>query len=133
VQLFILKLLPLSISNVWPVNTTGISFDLPTTSSIPSQLSFLIRNVDFHADFIEFERVIKDRYSDVKNKIRLKSKFSSFCDLIKLKSSTVKSRKQLLGAKKRKSNHLLYYVTEFSAPINVLICSKCCGIGHFRE
>jgi hypothetical protein len=47
--------------------------------------------------------------------------------------TTVNSRKQLLSAKKLKINHIVYDVTEFLAPINVLICSKCCGIGHFRK
>jgi hypothetical protein len=45
----------------------------------------------------------------------------------------VNSRKQLLSVKKLKINHIVYDATEFLAPINVLICFKCCGIEHFRK
>jgi hypothetical protein len=117
----------------WLSNFAGLSFDITMTLSIQTQLSLLIRNVDLHIDFIELEREIKHQYSVVKNVIRLKNKFGNDCNLIKLELITVNSRTQLLSAKKLKMNHIVHDVTEFLAPINVLICSKCCGIEHFRK
>jgi hypothetical protein len=117
----------------WPSSLAGLSFELTKTPSIPPQLSLLIRHVDLRIDFIELEREIKHQCPDVKNVARLKNKFGNYCNLIIVELTTVNSRKQLLSAKKLKINHIVYDVTEFLAPINVLICSKCCGIGHFRK
>jgi hypothetical protein len=116
-----------------PSNIPGLPLDLTAIPSILSQLSLFIRNGDLRVDFVDSEQEIEDYYPSVKNVIPLKNKFGNYCNLIQLELSKLNSRTQLLSAKKLKNNHTVYDVTELLARINVVICSNCCGIAHFRE
>lgn len=122
----------LSKSN-WPPDLAGLSYALVNIPSIPPQLSLLVRNVDLRIDLTEFELEIKSLCPDVKSVSRMKNKFGKEINLVKLELTSVESRNSLLNMKKLKVNYIVYDVTEFLAPVNVLICSKCCGIGHFRK
>lgn len=117
----------------WPSSLAGLSFVLPNMPSIPPQLSLLVKNVDLRLNLDEFGNDLKQLYPDVKNVIRMKNKLGNDINLVKLEITSVDSRNKLLGDKKLLLNHLVYEVSEYLAPVNVLICSKCCGIGHFRK
>jgi hypothetical protein len=43
------------------------------------------------------------------------------------------TRIQILSSGKINVNYRSYDVEEYIAPVSVLICSKCCGIGHFKR
>jgi hypothetical protein len=101
--------------------------------SIPPQLSCIVKNVDLRADFNEFTDEIKSKYPYVRNVIRMKNKFGNDIKLVKLELTSPKARADLLSLKKIYINYNCYAVDEYLAPINVLICSKCCGLGHFRR
>jgi hypothetical protein len=117
----------------WPSNLVGLSYVIVNMPSIPPQLSLLVRNVDLQIDQSDFEREVKTICPDVKNVLRMKNKFGKDINLIKLELISVDAQNTLLTSKKLKLNYMVYEVTEFLAPVNVLICSKCCGIGHFRK
>lgn len=122
----------LSKSN-WPSTLGGQSFILPSMPSIPPQLSLLVKNVDLRVDLSEWEKELHRLYPEVKRVIRMKNKFGNDINLVKLEFTSAVSRNKLLDGKKLLLNHIAYEVTEYLAPLNVLICSKCCGIGHFRK
>ncbi|CAF4272321.1 unnamed protein product, partial [Rotaria magnacalcarata] len=101
----------------WPDKICDEKFKFPLVPSIPPQLSLIIKNV----------------YPDVRNVIRMKNKFGNIIKLVKLELTSPKSRDDLLKNKNFFINYICYDVDEYLAPVNVLICSKCCAIGHFRR
>ena len=113
----------------WPLTIASRSFIFPNTPSLPPQLSLLVKNVDLRTNLVEFEHKLKQLYPEVKNVIRMKNKVGNDINLVKLECTSLVINNKLLNDKKLKLNHIAYEVTEFLAPINVLICSKCCGIG----
>jgi hypothetical protein len=117
----------------WPETVYGEKFTFPSVPSIPPQLSLIIKNVDLNLDFDDFSNEIKNLYPEVKNVIRMKNKFGNFIKLVKLELTSPKTRDDLLKSKKIFINYICYDIEEYLAPVNVLICSKCCAIGHFRR
>ena len=67
------------------------------------------------------------------NVTRMKNKFGNNIHMVKLELVSPTARQDLLDAKKLIVNYISYEITEFLAPANVLICSRCCGISHFRK
>lgn len=129
----LIRLLSYMIKKNWPDLICGKKFSFPSTPSIPAQLAIIIKNVDLRINFDDFSNEIKLNYPDVKNIIRLKNKFGNFTKLIKLELISPKARVDLLKNKKICIDHIRYDIDEYLAPMNVLICSKCLGIGHFRK
>ena len=119
--------------NHWPNLFNNVPFSIPFLPSIPPQLSLLIKNVDLKMNFDEFTNDIKLRHSEVKNVIRLKNKFQNEIKLVKIELSSPELREQLLNDKKITVDYITYDIDEYLAPANVLICSKCMAIGHFRR
>lgn len=108
-------------------------FFLPTTPAIPPQLCLLIKNVDLRINFEDFCNDIRSNYPQVINIIRMKNKFQNDIKLVKIELSSYELRKELLNKKRIIINYLTYDITEYLAPVNVLICSKCMAIGHFKS
>lgn len=119
--------------NQWPQLIAGEKYQFQSVPSIPPQLSLIIKNVDIKLNFADFSNEIKNLYPDVKNVIRMKNKFGNVIKLVKLEFSCPKTRGALLMNKKIFINYICYDIDEYIAPVNVLICSKCCAIGHFRR
>ena len=117
----------------WPSTICGEVFVFPSTPPIPPQLSLIIKNVDLRLDFDEFTKEIMNVNPHVKRVIRMKNKFGNCIKLVKLELTSPKARDELLKVKKLCINYMCYEVDEYLSPINVLICSKCCGLGHFRR
>ncbi|CAF3358030.1 unnamed protein product [Rotaria sp. Silwood2] len=117
----------------WPAQIAGEDYCFPSSPSIPPQLSLIIKNVSLNIDFDEFSLEIKNVCPEVKNVIRMKNKFGNNIKLVKIELTSSKVRQDLLDDKKLTINYISYDIDQYLAPINVLICSKCCGLGHFRK
>ena len=117
----------------WPKLLANKSYYLPSTPVIPPQLCLLIKNVDLHIDFTEFCNDIKSNYPQVKNIIRMKNKFQNDIKMVKIELTSSSIRDELLNKKRIIINYITYDVIEYLAPANVLICSKCMAIGHFKK
>ena len=117
----------------WSNTFCNEKYIFPSSLSIPPQLSLLIKNVDLRLDFNEFCHEIKTRYPQVKNVIRLKNKFNNDVKLVKLELTSVNIREELLSKRQITVVYLVYDIDEYFAPANILICSKCMGLGHLRK
>lgn len=117
----------------WPLTICGESFHFPSSPSIPPQLSLMIKNVDLRLDFDAFTNGIKQINPCVKNVIRMKNKFGNYIKLVKIELTSPAARDELLRGKHIHIDYIRYEIDEYLSPVNVLICSKCCGLGHFRR
>ncbi|CAF3261674.1 unnamed protein product [Rotaria sp. Silwood2] len=117
----------------WPLKIAGEDYMFPSRPSIPPQLSVIIKNVNVRIDFEEFTNDVKSMIPEVINVIRMKNKFGNIIHMVKLELSSVSARQDLLDAKKLMINYISYEITKFLSPAQVLIRSKCSGIGHFRK
>ncbi|CAF1525321.1 unnamed protein product [Adineta steineri] len=117
----------------WPKLFGNESYILSSLPSIPPQLSVIIKNVDINIDYDEFCEVIRDKFPQVKNILRLKNKFQNDIKMIKLEFTCPNVRDKLLNDRRILVNHISYDVAEFLAPAHVLICSKCMALGHFKK
>jgi hypothetical protein len=117
----------------WPPVLCGEVFSFPSAPSCPPQLSIIIRNVDRSVDLVEMTDELKSAYPSTRIVTRLKNKFGNETDLLKVDLASPVERQSIIDAKKISLNHMRYFVGEYLAPASVLICSKCCGIGHFRK
>ena len=117
----------------WPNLLGNQSYILQTVPSIPPQLCLLIKNVDLNIDLDEFCKTIQDKYPQVKNIIRMKNKFQNDIKMIKLELTCSITRDKLLNEKRILVNHVSYDIVEYLSPTNVLICSKCMALGHFKK
>ena len=104
-----------------------------STPSIPPQLCLLIKNVDLLIDYDEFCDDVKGKHPQVKNVIRMKNKFQNDIKMIKLELTCSITREKLLNEKRILVNHVSYDIVEYLSPTNVLICSKCMALGHFKK
>lgn len=120
-------------SSLWPSKLMGLEYSIHQIPSIPPQLSLIAKNVDLRIDLDDFSNEVISQYPDVVKISRMKNKYGENTTLVKLELNSAKTRTQLIETKRLKVNHICYDVTEFLAPVNVLICSKCCGLGHFRK
>ncbi|CAF3006168.1 unnamed protein product [Rotaria sp. Silwood2] len=118
---------------IWPLKLAGNDYTFPSWPSIPPQLSLILKNVNVQIDLEDFTNEVKALVPDVKNVIRMKNKFGNNIHMIKLELVSLLARQDLIDAKKLIINYISYEVTEFLAPVTVLICSKYSGIGHFRK
>ncbi|CAF4071385.1 unnamed protein product, partial [Rotaria sp. Silwood2] len=117
----------------WPKVIGGKSYFFPSAPAIPPQLCLLIKNVDLRIDFDEFCLDIKSNYPQVKNIIRMKNKFQNDIKMVKIELTSPSIRDDLLNKKRIFVNYITYDIIEYLAPANVLICSKCMAIGHFKK
>ncbi|CAF2948789.1 unnamed protein product [Rotaria sp. Silwood2] len=81
----------------------------------------------------DFVQELKDLHPDIVNVVRLKNKAQQPIRAVKLEFLSASSRNEILEAGEISIMHIKYKVVEFFAQANVLICSNCYGIGHFRK
>ncbi|CAM4948762.1 unnamed protein product [Rotaria socialis] len=117
----------------WPKKIDGMDFTFPSTPSFPPQLAFIIKNVDLQMNMDDFTNEVKTTYPEIHNVIRLKNKFQNNIKLIKIEILSSMKREEILNKGKIIVQSMTYDVEAYLAPADVLICSKCMGIGHFRR
>jgi hypothetical protein len=123
----------LLVQSNWPTYLANENYVLLASPPIPPQLSLVMKHVDLNTDMNALTLELQQLYPEIKNVIRLKNKFGQDIHLVKLELTSANVRNQLLDAKKLKVNYMIHEIAEFLAPVNVLICTKCCGLGHFRR
>ncbi|CAF1403937.1 unnamed protein product [Rotaria magnacalcarata] len=91
----------------WPNVFNNVSYSFQSDQVIPPKLSLIVKNVDLHLDFDDFCSEIKLRYPSVKNVIRMKNKFQSYIELVKIELTSSSVREELLNEKKNYWMHCL--------------------------
>ncbi|CAF3843917.1 unnamed protein product, partial [Rotaria sordida] len=102
-------------------------------STIARYSTSLRWSTDLRLDFNEFSQEIKTRYPQVTNVIRLKNKFNNDVKLVKLEVSSSTLREELLIKRQITVGYIVYDIDEYLVPANILICSKCMGLGQFMK
>ena len=103
------------------------------TPSIPPQLSLVLPPVSLQIEWEEFVEDVKEKYVDIVNVIRFKNKAQVPVRAVKLEFCSPKARNAVFREGEVSVMHMKYTVVEYYALANVLICSNCLGIGHFRN
>ena len=116
----------------WPTSLANSQFIIKCPS-IPPQLSLALPVVSLQTDWNEFVQEVKERYPGIANIIRLKNKAQQPVRAVKLECLSVQLRNDLLAAGEVSAMHMKFKVVEFFSQANVLICSNCYQIGHFRK
>ncbi|CAF1061138.1 unnamed protein product [Didymodactylos carnosus] len=111
-----------------------LTFDLKTvayrlvhTEVLPSV------SLQMDRDWDEFMQDIKNQYVDVVNVIRLKNKSQQSVRSVKIEVKSAKCRQDILASGQIFAMHMKFKVVEYYAQANVLICSNCYKIDHFRK
>ena len=118
--------------NHWPLTMIGHKYETKSPS-IPPQLSLVLPAVSLQTDWDELVKEVKEKYSEVVNVIRFKNKAQVPVRAVKLEFSSPKARDTVFQDGAVSVMHMKYKVVEYYALANVLICSNCHGIGHFRN
>ncbi|CAF2958646.1 unnamed protein product [Rotaria sp. Silwood2] len=116
----------------WPTTLAGNNFSTKKPS-IPPQLALVIPAVSLQINWDDFVQDLKDNHPSISNVVRLKNKAQQPIRAVKLEFNSVTTRRELLEAGEISVMHIKYKVAEFYTQANVLICSNCFGIGHFRK
>ncbi|CAF2786357.1 unnamed protein product, partial [Rotaria sp. Silwood2] len=116
----------------WPTTLAGCNFTTKTPS-IPPQLSLVLPSVSFQIYWDKFVQEIKSKCVDIVDIIRLKNKAQQPVRAVKLEFKSIKSRNEVLEAGPISIMHMKHKVIEYYSQANVLICSNCFGIRHFRK
>ena len=76
---------------------------------------------------------LKEKYSEVGNVIRLKNRSQQPVRAVKLELRSISARNEILEEREISIMHMKLKVVEYTTLANVLICSNCLGLGHFRK
>ena len=116
----------------WPTSLAGTEYTIKKPSILP-RLALVIPSVSLQVDWEEFTQELVDMYPGIVNVIQLRNKAQQLIGAVKLEFGSAKARKDIPETGEITISHLKYKVVEFYAHANVLICSNCYGIGHFRK
>ena len=116
----------------WPNTLAGCQYTI-RSPSIPPQLSLVIPSVSLQIDWDEFVQEVKEKYPDIANVIRLKNEAQQPVRAVKLEFLSTKLRDEILAAGEISISYVKLKVVKYYAQANVLTCSNCYGIGHFRK
>jgi hypothetical protein len=116
----------------WPPALIGHAYET-RTPSIPPQLSLVLPSVSLQIDWEEFVEEMKEKYSEVVHVIRFKNKAQIPVRAVKLEFSSPKARDTVFQEGAVSVMHMKFKVVEYFALANVLLCSNCHAIGHFRN
>lgn len=117
----------------WPLSLCGFSYVIHSIPRVPPQLSVVLRDVDLQIDWEPFIKNIRTIIQEVTNVVRMKNKFQQFTKTVKLELTSPETKNILLRDKFLRLDHGSFKVDDYLAPMPVLICSKCQGIGHFMK
>jgi hypothetical protein len=116
----------------WPPQLVGKDFTVKKPS-IPPQLSAVIQNVALDTDWDDFTADLQSNHPEIVKVVRLKNRMQQELKLVKIEIKSVKVRNEILEHKFINIANIRYKVVEYLALANVLICSRCMGIGHFQK
>lgn len=116
----------------WPMLLANVQFTIKSPS-IPPQLALVLPYVSLQTDWEDFVDEIKNNYPKIISVIRLKNKAQQPVRAVKLELNSSAARTEILEKGELTVLHMKYKVVEYMAQLNVLICSNCQGIGHFRN
>ena len=119
-------------SGNWPTILANCQFTIKSPS-IPPQLALVLPIVSLQTDWDDFVQELKDKYPGVANVIRLKNKAQQPVRAVKLEFLSSSLRNEILTEGEISIMHMKLRVVEYYSQANVLICSNCYGIGHFRK
>ncbi|CAF1473615.1 unnamed protein product [Adineta steineri] len=117
----------------WPSTITSLNYRKVCPNHLPPQFSVVIRNMSVDIDDTDLLKDLKDDYPDVINVHRIMNKNNQPTSFVRLDIGNVKLIDELLKKKHIYINNSRFTVVEYLAPAKVLVCSKCFGIGHFRN
>jgi hypothetical protein len=100
---------------------------------ISPQLSAVIQNVAFNIDWEDFTTDLKSNYPNFVKVVCLKNRKLQDHKLVKIAIRLVKIRNEILEHEFITVANTRHKVVEYLALANVLICSRCMGIGHFQK
>ena len=118
--------------NNWPAELAGCKYST-RKPSIPAQLALVLTSVSNYIEWEEFVSEVKSKYPSVANVIRFKNKMQQPLRSVKLELTSHSERKEILDNGEISVMHMKFKAVEYLAQANVLICSNCFGIGHFRK
>ena len=118
--------------NNWPTALAGHVFTTKRPA-IPPQLSAVMPAVPLQIEWEDFVQEIQQTYPNITKVIRLKNQSQQPVKAVKLEFLSPGTREEILSAGEISVMHMKLKVVEYFAHANVLICSNCCGIGHFRK
>ena len=116
----------------WPNTLANCQYTI-RSPSIPPQLALVIPAVSLQIVWDEFVQEVKEKYPDIANVIRLKNKAQQPVRAVKLEFLSSKLRGEIIAAGEISISHMKLKVVKYYAQANMLICSNCYGIGHFRK
>ena len=117
--------------NKWPELIESLVFQIISPKHLPSQLSFILRKVPMNMNANEISVSIQNEYREVVNAFKISNKFNQPTTFVRLDIKYLKVIEELLRKKYILLDDLRLAVTEYIAPMKVLICSKCFQIDHF--
>ncbi|CAF1169881.1 unnamed protein product [Adineta steineri] len=123
----------LYLQDKWPHVIGGQRYTFLSPPSFPAQLSLVVRNVDLRMNLHELTDELKIDHPEILNVIRLKNKFQNEIKMLKIEMLSTTVREELLKERRIKVMRMVYDIDEYLSPADVLICSRCCGIGHFKR
>jgi chemotaxis protein histidine kinase CheA len=101
--------------------------------SIPPQLALVLPYVPLQIEWDDLVHELKVAHPGIINIVRLKNRAQQPVRAVKLELGSSKLRNDLLSTGEISAIHMKFKVVEYFAQANVLICSNCYGIGHFRK
>ena len=116
----------------WPTTLANCQFTIKSPS-IPPQLALVMPSVSLQIDWDEFTQELKGKYPDISNIIRSKNNAQQPVRAVKLEFLSSDIRNTILAAGEISILHMKLKVVEYFSRANVLICSNCYEIGHFRK
>ncbi|CAF2528339.1 unnamed protein product [Rotaria sp. Silwood2] len=117
----------------WPTTLLGSTFIRLKPPSILPQLSLIIKGVGLSINIEHLTIKLKSMFSSLENVVRMKKRFQQEIILVKLEFNSPGERENLLSYGKLSACSTSFAVEAYLAQARVLICGKCCSIGHFRR
>ncbi|CAF3692381.1 unnamed protein product [Rotaria sordida] len=117
----------------WSQVINSLEYEKIRSNHLPPQFSVIICNVPTGKDInLLLDDIIND-YANMINAFRLSIKNQLPTTIVRLNLTCIKTIDELLSKKFIYIDNARLPVTEYLASTEVLICSKCFQIGHFRS
>ncbi|CAF1407727.1 unnamed protein product [Didymodactylos carnosus] len=117
----------------WPVTLGGLNFKKTLPRRLPPQFSLVLHDVSLSKNIDELLNEMQLAYPDIDNAFRINNKEKKPTKLVRIDIRSVKTLNDLVQARFMYIDYVRYRVSEYIAPVKVLLCSKCFGIGHFKR